>query len=263
MKMGMIAGRETPVSNTVPIRMLPGLAVLLQAHKYAAELARDVWDFAVEIQELRSEGLTKSDLRWLVCENHVEHRRELSISDDDNRKFCRSASLTFSKRTCFVLTESGAAVAEQVLRRPRLHGSPTDHVRSGNGQTRGLPAGRAAPEDDPIALPHGGNVRVPALLPTWDSERRELWLGSVMVKQLRLYSPNQVAILTAFEEDGWPPRIDDPLPPQRDLEPKRRLHDTLRSLNRNQGNNLIRFIGDGTGEGICWTLVCGDGDFPP
>ena len=67
----------------------------------------------------------------------------------------------------------------------------------------------------------------------------------------------------AFEEEEWPPRVDDPLPPQRDLEPKRRLHDTLRSLNRHQQNTLIRFKGDGTGEGIRWTLVCDNGDSPP
>jgi len=32
--------------------------------------------------------------------------------------------------------------------------------------------------------------------------------------------------LGAFEDDGWPPRIDDPLPPQKDQDSKRRLADT-------------------------------------
>ena len=59
----------------------------------------------------------------------------------------------------------------------------------------------------------------------------------------------------AFEEESWPPRIDDPLPPHPDLMPKRRLHDTIKSLNRNQKNHVIRFMGDGTGEGIRWGLV--------
>lgn len=51
------------------------------------------------------------------------------------------------------------------------------------------------------------------------------------------------------------PRIDDPLPPVFDIEPKRRLHDTIKSLNRHQKNRLIRFKGDGTGQGIRWELV--------
>jgi hypothetical protein len=65
----------------------------------------------------------------------------------------------------------------------------------------------------------------------------------------------QEAILMAFEEEQWPPRIDDPLPGHPDLLPKRRLHDTIKSLNRNQKNSLIRFMGDGTGEGIRWELI--------
>jgi hypothetical protein len=65
----------------------------------------------------------------------------------------------------------------------------------------------------------------------------------------------QEAILMAFEEEKWPPRIDDPLPGNADLLPKRRLHDTIKSLNRNQKNCLVRFMGDGTGEGVRWELV--------
>jgi hypothetical protein len=65
----------------------------------------------------------------------------------------------------------------------------------------------------------------------------------------------QEAILMALEEEHWPPRIDDPLPGHPNHLPKRRLHDTIKSLNRNQKNNLIRFMGDGTGEGIRWELI--------
>jgi len=65
----------------------------------------------------------------------------------------------------------------------------------------------------------------------------------------------QEVILMAFEEEHWPPRIDDPLPVHPDLIPKRRLHDTIKSLNRNQKTCLIRFRGDGTGEGIRWELI--------
>ncbi len=56
----------------------------------------------------------------------------------------------------------------------------------------------------------------------------------------------------AFQEEGWPVRIDDPLPPVSESEPKQRLRETIRSLNRNQKERLVRFKGDGTGEGVLW-----------
>jgi hypothetical protein len=61
--------------------------------------------------------------------------------------------------------------------------------------------------------------------------------------------------LSAFQEDGWPHRIDDPLPPLDDIEPKCRLHDSIKRLNRHHKDRVIRFRGDGTGEGVCWEYV--------
>jgi len=61
-------------------------------------------------------------------------------------------------------------------------------------------------------------------------------------------------ILTTFEEEKWPPKVDDPLPPHAEIDAKQRLHDTIKSLNRGQKRKLIRFRGDGTGQGIRWEL---------
>ena len=72
------------------------------------------------------------------------------------------------------------------------------------------------------------------------------------MKHFKLPAPNQEAILMAFEEEGWVPRIDDPIPPADDQDAKQRLRDTIKSLNRNQKNRLIRFSGDGHGEGVLW-----------
>ncbi|MCA9075835.1 MAG: hypothetical protein KDA93_12430 [Planctomycetaceae bacterium] len=69
---------------------------------------------------------------------------------------------------------------------------------------------------------------------------------------------NQEVVLCAFEEDGWPERVDDPLPPQPDQDSKRRLADTIKCLNRKQVNKLIHFRGDGTGQGIVWERVDGN-----
>lgn len=62
----------------------------------------------------------------------------------------------------------------------------------------------------------------------------------------------------AFEEEGWPPRIDDPLPPLAQLDPRRRLHDTIKALNRKQKRALLRFMGDGSGEGIRWEFIAAE-----
>ena len=89
-------------------------------------------------------------------------------------------------------------------------------------------------------------------VPHWDSSRHELRLGGRLVKQFKQPSPNQETILMAFEEERWPARIDDPLPPVAEQCPKRRLHDAIKCLNRNHKSPLVRFRGDGTGEGIVW-----------
>jgi hypothetical protein len=92
-------------------------------------------------------------------------------------------------------------------------------------------------------------------VPRWDEQFRELrWQGE-LVKQFRLPAPNQEAILAALEEEGWPIRIDDPLPHLPDLDPQQRLHDTIKKLNLHQHRRLIRFRGDGTGKGIRWEAV--------
>ena len=79
--------------------------------------------------------------------------------------------------------------------------------------------------------------------------------GGVLVKRFRAPAPNQQLVLEAFEEEGWPPRVDDPLPMHSERAPKRALHDTIHSLNARQHNPLLRFSGDGSGEGVRWRLV--------
>jgi hypothetical protein len=88
--------------------------------------------------------------------------------------------------------------------------------------------------------------------PRWDPQRRELSVDGRIVKRFRLPAPNQESILTAFEEEGWPLRILDPLPPKDEMDCKRRLHETIKTLNRHHFSRIIRFCGDGTGQGVLW-----------
>jgi hypothetical protein len=87
-------------------------------------------------------------------------------------------------------------------------------------------------------------------------QSRRLWLAGVLLKEFRQPSPNQTRLLDAFQEQGWVfQHIDDPLPswPEADEEEaKRRLHDTIKNLNRSLPSGSIRFQGDGTGQGVRW-----------
>ena len=116
---------------------------------------------------------------------------------------------------------------------------------------------RADARDPTIFHLCNGNRTPPAaeLAPHWDRENRVLSFGGQIVKRFGRSSPNQEAVLQAFEEQGWPYRIDDPLPYCDKVVPKVRLHDTIRWLNLKHECRLLRFLGDGTGEGVCWKLV--------
>lgn len=234
----------------------PGLQMLLQALDYAHELDRDVWEFAVELPVLQKAGLSSSDLRWLVCKGYADHAREITSESNSGRSFRYQKNLAMWKRSCFVLTNLGVDFAQNSDMQlstqnnestpPRVYSSRLQagaYVEGDNSATNGERDGSAARTDD-----------CKSMTPTWDCDRQELRLGPQVVKEFRLRSPNQVTILTAFEEEEWPAKIDDPLPPHTDIDVKQRLHDTIKSLNRNQKRPLIRFRGDGTGEGIRWEL---------
>ena len=172
--------------------------------------------------------LTKSDLRWLICKGYIEHAREITLSGEEGRSFRRNRSSMFHKRSSFVLIEKGVLFATAASAAKTF----VEANYNGNGNSS-----RSAP------------------IPTWDRDRQELRLAGQLIKQFKVPAANQQAILATFEEEQWPPRVDDPLKPHPDHDSKRRLQDTINSLNRNQKNSLIRFHGDGSGQGIRWELV--------
>ncbi|QEG38133.1 hypothetical protein UC8_00860 [Roseimaritima ulvae] len=215
-------------------KMRPALEVLREAAEYAADTGSDIWDFAVSIRTLENFGLNESDLRWLVKKDYVRHAREVTPPGDNGRQFRSSGDLTFCKRTCFVLTQSGASMVRAMLA-DKPAAVDHDGVES-NGKRR----------SDCQELPHTNGF------PHWDSERRILYVDKRIVKRFKWRATNQEAVLSTFQEEGWPPRVDDPLPPHPEQDSKRRLSDTIKCLNHKQANDLIRFHGDGTGEGVTW-----------
>jgi hypothetical protein len=221
------------VSSGLCARIRPRLEELLEAYRYAEDVGRDVWDFAVEIRSLRDAGLTRSDLRWLVCKGLMAHRVELRRPHERERKFREAGELKLDKRSCFVLTPAGAAFADE------QDAPSAEEVQPARSRSH-TQNGDEHPKD---------------IVPEWDPERHELRVGGKLVKQFKLPSPNQEKILAAFQEEGWPPRIDDPLPVKDDLDPRERLQNTLKALNRNQKQRLLKIKGDGTGQGVIWEVV--------
>lgn len=223
----------TGVGNLQPKWSRP-LHELLMAFDYAFSMRVDTWQFAIGIGELRMAGLSDSDCRWLVSAGYAEHAQEMTRTEDAVRRFQPVHNLSFFDRSCFVFTARGADFARDSLDWLAAHLCDDQQVAS---------QAFAPPTD------------VEVLVPSWDRERHELRLGGHMVKQFKWIAANQEMILSAFEEEGWPIRIDDPLPPRPEQDSKRRLHDTIKCLNRNQRQRLIHFGGDGTGEGVVWSLV--------
>ncbi|HEX5445624.1 MAG TPA: hypothetical protein VFW87_17485 [Pirellulales bacterium] len=213
-------------------RLRAALAILLQAHDYARDLEGNPWDFATEIANLRRLKLSNSDFRWLVGRGYVDHGIEVSLGSDLERRFQHPGRLLFSKKTCFVLTPAGAALASEL-------------ARGANGVR--LAESLAASDPPRLAIAEPPRPRPPH----WDCNRQELRVGSSVVKQFKIPSDAEQTILAAFEEMHWPVRIDDPLPQANDSS-RWRLQQAIEALNQNQKHALIRFVGDGTGRGVLW-----------
>jgi len=212
-------------------RIQTGFDILTEAFGCARELQRDVWDFAVEVHSLRGAGLSDSNLRWLLCKGYATHAIETTPARALQRTFRRAGSLVFSDRSCFVLTAAGANFAGQLCSTPRALGGP-----------------RPSPASSP-------RPAVWSAVPRWNAECHELRWGAKLVKQFREPARNQELILAAFDEEGWPSHMDDPLPNNSNSDSKERLHDTIKRLNRHQVNRLIQFRGDGSGSGIIWEAL--------
>jgi hypothetical protein len=209
-------------------------AQLLEVHELARTSGHKTSDFAAEITNLTELGITPSVLRWLVCRGYAKCLREVTQSADKERRFEPVDNLALSPQSCFVLSRKGMLLARAIL---ELQGVAGNEVAE-NG------------DSNAAAQPH----RI--LAPLWDAKRRELRLARRILKRFRVPAPNQEAVLAAFQEEGWPNCIDDPLPPKGDVSPKRRLHDTIKALNRKhrQRPPLVHFLGNGTGENIVWEL---------
>jgi hypothetical protein len=210
-----------------------GLARIYNAFKYSCDTNSDIWEFAVSIKQLGEFGCDHSDLRWLVRKGLVEQKCEITSIQDHVRTFSRTGDLIFDEFTCFVITEKGLSLCKKLqLPNPLKQRNP----------------------NDPFA--NNGNVALVEIFsenqPVWEESTHKLHFNGLLVKQFKCPAQNQETVLSAFQEEGWPQTIFDPLIPHPEQNSKRRLADTIKCLNRKQKTQLITFRGDGSGQGIMW-----------
>lgn len=230
-------GCAAPLGERISLRVREALLELLQDHTYAVDLSQDVWEFATEIGRLQRIGISNNDIRWMVGRGWLLHAHQINKSDIHRRNL--QPASTLDEQSCFVLTARGVSIAEQT--RSTILGEDRRAIAN---LDRGLNGASAS-------------ARRRAIEPKWDSEFNRLYLGQVLVKEFKVPSPNQSIVLTAFDEEHWPTRIDDPLPHSSNVDPKERLRYTIKSLNKHQKTRAIRFGGDGSGEGIVWESLLG------
>lgn len=200
--------------------VVSGFNRLVSASRYALSIGVDARQLAVSWGELSALGLSTTDLRWMVLGKLVEHHVEVEQGSDSTRWFVPGGWVQFDESSCFVLTEEGLHFAIDTL------------------------DAHTAAQNSPI-------VRLDTEV-RWDSTLRELKVDGELVKRFTRPAPNQEIVLAAFEEEGWPMCIDDPLPPARACHPSERLRNTVKSLNRNQIDDRLSFLATRNGTGIRW-----------
>ena len=203
------------VSNNLHVQS--ALVQLREAHDLGVAAGRPKLEFVLPLTGLLPGGSSLPAMIWLVYGKYAQHYIESMRS---GRRVLRPAkNHVICAASCFLLTKSGLKLAQGV--------EPNDSRRERPARP---------------AVPH------------WDRTNRELWVGDRLVLRLTRRAKNQILILEAFEEEGWPAHIFDPLPGD-PTKKRKRLRNAIERLNASQLANLLRFHANGSGDGIRWELV--------
>lgn len=211
------------------------IGLLYQAHLYSVNTSTSRWQFSIEASELLAFGLTRNEIRWLLHNGIVLHAREVTTTTDRERRFVGLRAHQIPIDCCFILSDEGLnRILPENRSKVILVSSAVD-----NGSPKPLSQGAAC---------------FKRIVPIWNIDRRELYVGGILVKRFRTPAANQELVIKAFAEEGWPERIDNPLTPSPTLDGRRKLNDTIKCLNRNQATPMLTFRGDGSGNGVLWEL---------
>lgn len=117
---------------------------------------------------------------------------------------------------------------------------------------------RAAPADAEEAPSTGAPPDEPPpaqadMRPKYDAERRALMLDGVVLLSFRQPAKNQQALLVAFQEEGWPEYLYDPLPGSR-VNAVKRLQDAVFALNGTLETEALRRAELSAGDCAAYTV---------
>jgi hypothetical protein len=190
-------------------------------------------------RSFQEHGIGEPVLRWMLYQGHVEHLSPASGAAGGKAGTVLVSSVLLMESSCFALTEAGAVFADQFL------------------------ANVFAEEENVVGMARE-LLLLGRLVPAFNAEKRVLSWGRHVLKCFRQPSPNQELILAAAEEMAWPEWFDDPLPRVQGTNPKIRLHDTIKALNRHQESHIVHFKGAGLGTRVGWDYrhPSSPGDFP-
>jgi hypothetical protein len=215
---------STPSPEGLPPCLKDALALLHGVHECAGQKLGPDPVRGVALHRLRDAGVTMGDLCALETLGYVAWLPHAT----PDRVAGPPLEAPTSDEAVWALTPSGTEVIRLLLRPPFPSSLEEQRARGADAQSQ------------------------QSAIPVWDGALRELHWRGRLVKRFNQRAPNQEMILAAFEEEGWPPHIDDPLPQVPGIDAKQRLHDAIKNLNRHQTHRLLRFSGDGTGEGVRW-----------
>jgi hypothetical protein len=203
-------------------------AELLGARWEAAAGFRPADAVAVPLSAFLEGGVRDTVLLWLLYRAHVAHLRASPESSSGLPILRLVNSVRISEASWFSLTDRGVKFGENFLADVLVPAGEDDFERAWDALLLGL------------------------LLPHYNHEDRVFTWGAHVLKCFRQPSVNQEIILRAAQELGWAAWFDDPLPRHKSANPKVRLHDTIKDLNRRQVPYLVHFKGDGSGRRVGW-----------
>jgi len=184
----------------------------------------------IPLLSLHPDRVGSSVVLWLLYQSHIIFQYPGSRNGDSCPDACGSQRFNRAESGGFALTETGETFAEKFLSFTR------------------------DPAKEEAMKKAGQSLRLGRLTPCYDRDCRLFTWGRHILKHFRQPSYNQELILCAGEELDWPAWFDDPLPLKHGTNPKTRLHDTLKDLNRRQTMQLVHFMGDGTGRRVGWGM---------
>lgn len=209
-------------------RLRAGLKLLLDGYSYSQELGANLWDFAIEIAFLYTAGLNNNDLRWLVGKGYVKHGLDTTAKGKVRPIEHRGGRMLLPSGSCFVLTGTGREFARKM-------------VAGGESGVAKCQSERHSKD----------GLREQKDRPHWDSELHNLYWQGQLVKHFKHEAPFQEAILEAFQSCNWTQYVVVMLPREEGINPKERLREAIKNLNRNCARNL-RFVQEGNGGRVAW-----------